>query len=924
VSGGERRPPPGTEPPRAAEWLIERVLPADARPDVLADLGDRYRFRAERDGIGREGVCAARRWYWRQAFSFVVRVPVARLWVGGRGGRFGLASDLRIAVRTLRRRPGLTLTATGILALAIGASTTVFGVVEAVLLRQLPYPDPDRLVMLWDAVPDGAGAGREMPIAFDHVREWSGRSEWFSAVGAYESVSPMIRAGEWPERVEGAFVSPGLLPALGARPLLGRLLRTEDSEPGAAPVVLLSHGLWRDRFGGDPRVVGREIELNGAPTRVIGVLPPDFWFYDPYSATRSITGRSSEAARLWLPLPSGGMFAGDEDYPRYRVIARLTDGVTVDEVREAAGALRRRLAPTSSGDGAELRLVSLAEQVVAEARPRLLGLAGAAALVLLIACVNQVALLTVHHESRRSELAVRAALGAGSGRIGRQLVVESTLLALAGGAVGLVLAVFATDWLVGRVPRGLPLAHRVGIHGTVAAFGVALSLAVGLGTGVVATARLAAGRLAAGLSAGDRTSTRGRSTRRLHGALVAAEVALSLTLLVSATLLLRSLVGLQSTDTGFDAEGVLTFQALVQFETLVPEPGEDRRYALFQEIESRLAALPEVFAAGGTTALPFSRWSQGARVALDASVPDGATGSGGGAGGESAAAEGPGMAVAHRLVSPGYFGAIGLPVRAGRGIETTDREGAPAVAVVNEAFVERVLGARADVLGRTVTVTRGRNVSRHTIVGVVPNVKHSELFETPDPILYAPLFQAPVPFLRFAVRARSGDPLALVESVRRTVAEIDPDLPLESFISFEALVAQSIEEERFYAEVVGAFAAVGVLLTLIGLYGVVSYATRQRDKEIGVRVALGAGAGSVHRLVLGQGLVPVAVGLGVGWLCARAATRLLGGLLHGIPPQDAVSFGLATGVFGVVAAAACLVPARRAVRVDPVRVLRGE
>lgn len=894
-------------PPRAAEWLIERVLPADARPDVLADLRERYRFRADRDGRS-----SARRWFRRQAISFLVRVPSARAWSGVRGmrsaARSDLSSDLRLAVRILRSRPALTLTAAGVLALAIGANTTVFGVLEAVLLRQLPYPSPDRLVMLWDAYPDGPDAGQQMPIAFNHFREWSTRTEWFSAVGAYESVSPMIRGGEWPERTEGAMVSPDLLPALGARPLLGRLLRREDSEPGAAPVVLLSHDLWRDRFGSDPLIVNRAIELNGSPARVVGVLPPDFWFYDPYSATRSITGRSSEAARLWLPLPVGGMFAGDEDYPRYRVIARLRDGVTADEVRQAAGALRLRLPPNSSGEGAELRVVSLAEQVVAEARPRLLGLAGAVALVLLIACVNQVALLTLHHESRRSELAVRAALGAGRGRIGRQLMVESTLLALAGGALGLAFASIATDWLVERVPRGLPLAHRVGIHSSVAAFSAALSLAVGLGTGLAATLRLGPGQLASNLSGGARTATRDRSTRRLHGALVAAEVALSLMLLISATLLLRSLVGLHHTDTGFDAEGVLTFEVM-----LPVVPGEGPQYALFQEIESRLAALPGVAAVGGTTALPFSRWSQGARVATE----------GPGAGG-GAEAGGSGLDVEHRLVSPGYFGAIGLPVRAGRGVEAVDRVGAPAVAVVNQAFVARMLGPGAEAVGRTVTVTRGRNAGRLAIVGVVENVKHYELTESAEPILYAPFLQAPVPFQRFAVRARSGDPVALVEPVRRAVADIDPDLPLQSFISLEALVAQSIEEETFYAELVGAFAAAGVLLTLIGLYGVVSYTMRQRDREIGVRMALGAGVARVQSLVLRQGLVPVAFGLLVGCFGAFGSTRLLRGLLHGVPEQDWVSFAIAIAAFGIIAGAACLIPARRAARVDPVRVLRGE
>lgn len=909
-------------PPRLAAWLIARVLPTHAREVVLGDLHERWLIRS-----AREGAWTANRWYWRQAGAFLLRVPAARAGglLGSRRGvatgwpdaaavpaartvaRSGITSgffaDVRLAGRALRRRPGLTLTATFVLALAVGANTTVFTVVDAVLLQRLPYPEPDRLVMLWDAYSPESRLGERMPITLAHYHAWTERTELFSAVGAWESTTPALVAGEWPERIDAALVTSNLLPLLGARPIHGRLLRPEDELPGAEPVLVLSYGLWASRFGADPGVVGRTIGVNGIETRVVGVLAEEFWFYDPYSATRSLEARNAEAARLWQPLPAEGVFGGETDYPRYRVIARVRDGLSMEAVARAASLVRTRLPPTSAGEMADVRVVPLTEQVLAEARPRLLALFGAVALVLLIACVNLVSLLLVHLESRRSELAVRAALGAGRARLMRQLVVESTMLALGGGLAGLLVSVIATSWLLDMVPRGLPLAHRVRLDATVAVFGVGLGALTGIAIGLVSTLKLDPGRLAGAISATPRTMAGTRTSRRLHGTLVAVEVALSLVLLIAATLLLRSLVSLHATETGFDAARVLTFEA-----ELAPAADGPRDIDFFAQLESRVSNLPGVVAAGATSALPFSRWAQSARVEASG----------------SAAPAGEAPFVDHRLVSPGYFRAIGLPVLAGRAFGSSDREGSTPVAIVNEAFVDRWLEGDAGAIGRTVTVTRGQERSEHTIVGVVANVKHAQLFETERPILYAPVRQTPLPFQRFAVRAASGDPLRLVEPIRRIAADIDPVQPLQSFITFEALVAQSIEQETFHTQVVATFAATAVLLTLIGIYGVVSYATRQRDREVAIRMALGAGAGRVHGLVLRQGIVPVAFGLMIGCLGGIASTRLLRGLLHGVPENDAVSYALAIVGFAAVAIVACLVPAHRASRLDPMRVMREQ
>jgi predicted permease len=894
----------GETPPRVAQWLVSFVLPRAGRDVVLGDLLERFRDRAAQRGVG-----AARRWYWRQAVSFVARVPASRAAAGLNGvmagdtvaARFGpvatgIGSELRFAFRSLRRRRGLSMAAVAVLALAIGASTTVFSVVKAILIERIPFQDPDRLVMIWDRYPEHPD--RDAPIRLDHYREWMGRTDLFTSVGAYETTSPSLEYGEWPERVEGAFVTSNLLPLLGARPALGRLLAPEDEAEGAAPVIVLSHGLWQSRFGGDPSIVGRQIRLGGVDTRVVGVMSEAFWFYDPYMVSRSLTGWSGEAARLWLPLRAGA-FGGETDYPRYRVIARLRDGVSLPTAADAAAAARSRMTGEDAQEQMTVELLPLSEQIRADSRPRLLGLFGAVALVLLIACVNLVNLLLVHVESRRSEFAVRAALGAGRGRLALQPVLESVLLAAGGGVVGLALARLGTGWLVGLVPRGLPLAHRIGIDVAVAAFGIGLALLAGLAVGVMAALRIDLRRIGAVMLSGSRTVSGSRSSRRIHGALVAAEVSLSLVLFISATLLLRSLASLHGADTGFEADGVLTFHS-----TLAVSQDRPANTEFFPRLEAAVREMPGVEAVGSTSALPFSLWGQLGRIEIDGTPVDGS--------------------IERRVVSPGYFDAIRLPLRSGRVFSESDRGGAPPVVVVNEAAVDRWLGGDSDPIGRTITVIVRDERTVHTVVGVVANVKHERLDEADRPILYSAHRQWTLIFQRFAVRVAAGDPMRLVEPVRRAAAAIDPAQPLQDFISFDALVARSFEEESFYTKILGAFAAAAILLTLVGIYGVVAYITRQRDREVGIRMALGAGAGSVRRLVLGQGLIPVAIGLGLGWLGGLATAGLLRGLLHGIAERDPRTFALAAIMFAIAAAAACLIPANRAARVEPATVLRSE
>jgi len=883
-------------PPRLGEWLAARVLPEASRDAALGDLHERYLAR-----LRRAGPAAARRWYLRQVLGFLARVPFARARasasdaVRGLFTRSGLAADVRHAARAAVRERGLTAAVVLVLALAIGAAAVVFSIVSAVLLRPLPFPDPEALVMVWDEYPDESGIVDPKPITLAHYEAWRGEVDRFAASGVFESISAVIDAGRWSERVDAALVSASLFSTLGVRPARGRLFTEDDDRPGAPAVAILSDELWRFRFGGDESLIGRAIPIDGVPTQVVGVMPPEFWFYDPYAVRRSYTGAGASSARLWRPM--AGRFAAERDYPRYRMVARLRPGVTREAARAAVAAIERRLPLEPSSADGRVRVLALEEQVAGAVRPRLLGTAGAVGLILLVAAINLVSLLAARFDARRTELAVRAALGAGRGRLARALLIHAGLLALAGGAAGLLLARAATPPLLALVPRGLPLSHRVGIDAAVIAFALALSLAIGLAVCLLAIVRLGPAGMAAGLAAGARSVAGRFGGGRMTDALIAAEVGLSLILLISAAVLLRSFVATSRTDAGFDRRSVLTFQSVL----MLSAPGAAPDFSFFDRLEARIGELPGVVSAGSASIVPFTRWGGTAVVRI---------------GGEAETAA---RRVSYRVVSSGYFDSLGIGRLAGRTFGAADRPGAPLVAVVNRAFVGQYLPDGAPAIGQPLAITRGRS-DEVEIVGVVADVKEDRLFAPALPIVYVPLAQSPTFMRQFVVRT-AAPPERLVESIRQAAAELDRAQPLQDFITLEALIGQSLEEERFYAVVASAFAGIAVLLALAGLYGVVSFAVRQRDREVGVRMALGAGRRAVYRLILWSGMRPVLLGLVAGCLGAAAAARVLRSLIHGTVAVDPVLYLAATAAFAAVAAAACLVPARRAARLDPVRIL---
>lgn len=914
-----RQHPPG--PPRWATLVVRAALPAHAAASHLADLDERFQLIVQRHGTAR-----ARRWYWRQAAGFAWRVPLARLIdTAGRAARppgrqparsarfqhlrGALARDVAHAARTLRARPGFTVPAVAILALAIAANSVVLSIVDNVLLRELPFPDADELVMLWDLRPPESASPGKMPVSYEHYLGWRARHDLFAEIMAMDTLQPVVETDVYPLRTNGMMISGSAFAMLGAVPARGRPLLPDDDAPGADPVAVISDPLWRTGFGADPGIVGRAVTIDGAPVTVVGVMAEDFWSFDPYMFYRSIGGRETAQPAVWRPLSTRDWSDPDwYEYAALRVTARLQPGVSIAAARTALDAMRA--ARFMEGDEARLGVdvVRFADEVRGEMAPRLLLLQGAVTLLVLIACVNVMSLVLAKASAQRAELAVRAALGAGRGSLVRLAIIESALLGLGGGALGL-LGAHALGGLVMRMaPRELPLAQRVGIDTRVAALTLAVALLAGIIAGLLPALSLDFSSLTRSLRAGSRNVAGGALGGRSRFLLVAVEVTLTLVLLIGAAVLTRSFVGVWRTDPGFEARRALTF-----FSVLATPPGEAPDYSFHTRLLDELRELPGVESVGGTTHLPFSQWAYTRPVVVGA--------------GEASLQDAP--RVESRWITEGYLDAMGMRLLAGRDFERRDDGNAEPVIIINEAFAARFFPGVGDprtLIGEEVgVVTFGaqRRLLRHRVVGVVGNVKHDHLFESDRAIMYTPLRQDPTVYLRFVVRT-SGDPLALVPAVRAAAATVDRHQPLNEVFTLETLIAQSLTAERFYTQLLMAFGGVAFALAAFSVYGTVAYSARLRQREIGIRIAFGAQPGAIRRLVVGQGLAPVAAGVVAGCGGGALLVRSLTGLLHGVSPFDLPSFAAAAGLLVAVAAVAALIPARRAASVDPIEVLRSD
>jgi len=798
-----------------------------------------------------------------------------------------LIQDLRYAARTLRKSPGFTLVAVLTLALGIGATTAIFSVVDGVLLRPLPYAAPDRLVVVWESNRRGALHNVVNPGNF---LDWQERARSFADMGIF-TWAGLTLTGDRPEHVQGVAVSTNLLGVLGVHPLLGRTFVAADADSGGPRTIVLSYGLWARRFGADTAVVGRSVAVAGGFARVVGVMPPffrplfheDYW--EPFRLTPQMRQRSG----------------------RYTVVvARLNDGVGVPqaqaEMTVIAHGLERDYPKFNTGWGATV--VPLTEQVVGEARRPLLVLLGAVTMVLLIACANVGNLLLARAAARKREVAVRSALGASRGRLGRLWVVECLLLSGTGAALGVVFASWGVALLRVLAPSGAPRLDDVSVDGRVLAFtaGVALFSALLL---AVATVRSAAGREPAGaLRAAEGRVTSGRAARRFRGGLVAAQVSLALVLLVGAGLLVRSLARLLAVDPGFDPAHVATTHIALP-ELTYPQP--DRQAAFWNQLLERLRARPGIQVAGVVTFLPLA----GLGAATGFTVV-----------GQPPPAPGRGPTTDIRIADPGFFRAMRIPLLRGRLFTSADAPGATEVAVVNETLARRTWPGE-DPIGKRVKVSWAHPDAEVTIVGVVGDVRYQGLDAIVRPALYYDVDQEPSSEMNVVLRS-TAMPAALAGELRAIVRELDAELPVAEVTTMHETVAESTLSRRFPMQLLALFAGLALLLAAIGIYGVLAYTVRLRTREIGVRLALGARPESVVRMIVATGLAYVLAGVAVGGVIALTASSVLRGLLYGTGPADAATYLVVTVLLVAVALLASWLPARRVAKVDPVVALRSE
>lgn len=812
----------------------------------------------------------------------------------------GLLHDLRYGLRSAARRPGFAAVVVLTLGLGIGATTTIFGVADAVLVRGLPYEAPDRLVRLMGT--RGGEVNHGGTLAFPNFLDVRERARTLAAAAAYDEWQPTLTGLGEPLRPEAAIVNASFFRVLGVRPHLGRLFRPEEDVDGRDRVIVLSHGLWRTTFGADSAVVGRTVELNGTPHTIVGVLRPGF--EDP-----ALSGSSFGAPRLWRPV--GHLGAPPEALPSrssssWTGVARLAGGVTLEQAREEISRLSAALEAEhpEMNRGVGMVPVPLRETIVGGARTSLAVLLGAVGLLLLLAAANVGNLLLGRVVDRRRELAVRSALGAGSGRMARQLLVETLVLAAAGGAAGVLLAFVATEAVVGLGGAFIPRSAAIAVDPRVLAFAAGITVLTSLACGLLPVLQRREADLRRALGDGGRTTTAGGRVRRFRDLLVGLQVALAVLLLCGAGLLATSFWNLTGVDPGFEAGGVAAFELSPSADRY---PNGAELTAFWDELLGRLRALPEVSAAAAVNIVPLSGSFDGAPVAAaDRPTPPP---------GEESRAQ-------IRTVTPEYFRAMRIPLRGGREFGPENREGGVPVAIVNEA-----LAAELWPDGRAVGRPLSMRDTVATVVGVVGDVKHLSLEEDAPGRVYLARDQglSPWQLRRMSVVLRAErDPAAALAAARGVVRGLDPGLPLAEASTLDEVVAAAAAAPRFRTFLLVSLAAIALLLAASGVYAVVAYQVARRVPEMAIRMAVGASSRAVRNQVVGEGLRPVLLGAGAGVLAAAGLSRLLASFLFGVDALDPRFYLLGAALLTGAAFVAALLPARRLARVDPGRVLQAE
>lgn len=797
-----------------------------------------------------------------------------------------LWQDVRFALRTLLKQRGFTLVAIITLALGIGANSAIFTVVNAVLLRPLAYSQPDKLVKVYETfLPSGWGS-----VSAANYQDWRAQNTVFSQLAAYSIGGGFnLQAADNPQRLNGISCTANLFEILGVQPQLGRAFLAEENEPGKNRVVMLSDTLWRTNFGADPNLIGREIQLNGVNHRVVGVLPRGFAF-------------PSRRTEIWAPLALDEKAWANRGSHQYQVMGRLKPDTSLAQAHEQMASIAANIERQYPKEqtGRSVRLTQYQEEVVQNVRPALLTLFAAVGCVLLIACANVANLLLARATGRRKEIAIRMALGASRWRLLRQLLTESVLLAVAGGVLGLLLAKWGVTALVALAAGLLPRAQEVALDASVVGFTFALAVLTGLFFGLIPAWQSSKGDVQWALKESGNSGSSPRNW--LRSVFVITEVAVALMLLIGAGLLIRSFARLQETETGLRTEHVLTASLnLPQAKYDKPETVSD----FYQRLLENLAAQPGIEAAGAINLLPIAQYGNNGNYLIE---------------GENITEINRGPIAEVRIVTTGYFDAFGIPLLAGRSLNQQDQLNSPQVALVNQTWAKRHAANPQDVIGKRFGFG---DTQRWTVVGVVGDVKQSGLTQSTRAEIYYPHAQAPNSSLNLIVRS-TADPTTLTTTLRREVFKLDPAQPLANVRTMETVVVESIADRRFNMLLLGLFAGLALVLAALGIYGVLSYTVAQSTRELGIRMALGAQARDVLRLVIGQGLLLTLAGIVLGLGGAFALTRWLESLLFGVKATDPLTFAAVPTVLLAIALLSCLVPARRATKVDPLVALRSE
>ncbi|HEX6107185.1 MAG TPA: ABC transporter permease [Gemmatimonadales bacterium] len=811
--------------------------------------------------------------------------------------------SLALALRTLRRTPGFTAVAVGTLALGIGATTTIFTVVNGVLLRPLPYEQPERVAMIWNDLGEGA---QSLPAvsALDFL-DYRERSRAFQDFAAASGPSVVRLRGNLtgegdPERVDLAPVTANFFPLLGVAPILGRTFTAEEEQANGPRVALLSHRLWQRRYGGDPSLVGRTIAIDGIEHVVVGVLPETFRLHLPAEAFLLTD------AEVWTPLQFDYGRAPPRNFTGFTVFGRLAEGASWEQARAEMDGIAAQLRaehPVHAGSNLRIRVVPLHHDVVKHARPALLVLMGAVALVLLIACANVANLLLTRAAAREGEFALRAALGAGRRALARQLLAESGVLAVAGGALGLGATFWAMALLRALRPANLPRLADIRVDATVLGFALLVSLATVVVFALVPALRAAGADPHGALQHGTR-GTGGRERQRIRDVLIVAEVALSVVLLVGAGLLMRSFLALQGVRPGFEANDVLTFQLALP---AARYPSDTAQLAFYQRLDERLRALPGVRTVAQVSKLPLTGSGTLQPFAFD----------------EETARNWESVTADERVVSPGFFDAVDAGLVAGRAFTDRDAAGAPRVAMVDETLARLAWPGENPVGKRLQVEPTGSEEPFVEIVGVVEHLRMNDLSRQTLPQIYWPLGQSAPSSVAYVIEAAT-EPAALGAAVRQAVAELDRDLPVSRLAPMTDYVSANAAQRRFSLILMAALGGIALLLAAVGVFGVISYSVSQRTREFGIRLALGEDPGHTRRSVVLGGMRVVALAIGLGLAAALAGGRYIAGLLYGVRAADPLTFGAIAVLLALVAMLACYLPARRATRVDPALALRGE